>query len=712
MKRTILLAAYGMALCLAVLSTAVSQTTGTLIGRVTDDHDTPLTRATVKVTGGPGAYTKSDGTFLLAGIKAGVVDVVIRYAGMKEYATQVSIVIDQTTTLNVKMAPTSGTTIMVVERRENRTEQVGSVQSFSPNSAAQGGSVALSSPKEIESSPRTPNVYQSVVLAGGVSQGGLGIRGGRTNESSFRVETLPDGGVQVTSSGFSGGYQDVLDGVINSVQITPTTTIESLPTAAADNTASAVPPVVAPAQYQPIYENEFIQTGNDRTSTFSIDVDAASYTLARRIIQGGGVPSVDGVRIEEMVNYFPYDYPQPEGAHPFSISTEISDCPWNREHRLIRIGLQGRRIAEQDLPPANLVFLIDVSGSMAYPDKLPLLKQSLKKMIAHLRPEDQVAIVVYAGRAGLVLPPTSGGNKKAILDALDQLGTGGSTAGGAGIKLAYEIARKNFKEGGNNRVMLATDGDFNVGVSGNKELIELIEKERESGVFLTVLGFGSGNYQDAKMEGLADHGNGAYAYIDNLLEGEKVLVREMGGTLTTIAKDVKIQIVFNPEQVESYRLIGYENRMLRTEDFDDDRKDAGEIGAGASVTALYEIMPGHGSYSATHRRNDTLDFPDVNWSTEEMMRARLRYKLPAEETSTLIEESVQGRGPRLEMASQEYRFAAAVAEFGLLLRNSRFKGEASAEGVLRLAGNACGADPHGYRKEFIELVTRYRQISP
>ncbi len=343
--------------------------------------------------------------------------------------------------------------------------------------------------------------------------------------------------------------------------------------------------------YDYIAESIFVSAAFDPVSTFSIDVDRASYSNIRRFINDGQLPPEDAVRIEEMINYFTYDYPAPTSDHPFSVTAEMSVAPWNSLHKLVRIGIQGRKIDTEDLPPTNLVFLIDVSGSMQSANKLPLLKSSFRMLVGELRPEDRVALVVYAGAAGLVLPSTPGDSKDEILEAIEALEAGGSTAGGEGIKLAYEVARENYIEGGNNRVILATDGDFNVGASSDAEMVRLIEEMREDGTFLTVLGFGTGNIKDSKMEKLADHGNGNFAYIDNLMEARKVLVTEMGGTLLTIAKDVKIQVEFNPARVQAYRLIGYENRALRDEEFNDDTKDAGELGAGHSVTALYEVIP-------------------------------------------------------------------------------------------------------------------------
>ncbi|MCA9399721.1 MAG: VWA domain-containing protein, partial [Candidatus Omnitrophica bacterium] len=380
--------------------------------------------------------------------------------------------------------------------------------------------------------------------------------------------------------------------------------------------------------YDRIYENEFLAAIDNPLSTFSIDVDTASYSNVRRYLNNNQLPPVDAVRIEEMVNYFSYNYPQPQGNDPFSITTDAAVAPWNPDHQLIRIGLQGKVMSGKELPPSNLVFLIDVSGSMNDPNKLPLLKSAYKMMVNQLSQNERVAIVVYAGAAGTVLDSTPGSNKQAILEAIDRLSAGGSTAGAQGIQKAYDIAKSNFIKGGNNRVILATDGDFNVGVSSDSELTRLIEEKRKEGIFLTVLGFGTGNYKDNKMEKLANKGNGNYYYIDTEREAKKVLVNELGSTLFTIAKDVKIQIEFNPAQVQSYRLIGYENRILAKEDFNDDTKDAGELGAGHSVTALYEIIPARLGENIAGKV-DPLKYQAKNMvNSQELMTVKLRYKQP------------------------------------------------------------------------------------
>jgi Ca-activated chloride channel homolog len=452
-------------------------------------------------------------------------------------------------------------------------------------------------------------------------------------------------------------------------------------------------------------ENPFLAVSAHPLSTFSVDVDRASYSNVRRFLLQGQSPPKDAVRIEELVNYFPYDYAEPTGDEPLAIHTELAPAPWKPQHRLLRIGLQARRIDTRGLPPSNLVFLIDVSGSMDMPNKLPLLKSSLTLLVNTLRPQDRVAIVVYAGSAGLVLPSTAGSDKATILAAIDRLEAGGSTAGGAGIRRAYDEAVANFIRGGNNRVILATDGDFNVGVSSDGELVRLIEEKRRTGVFLTVLGFGEGNLKDSKMEMLADHGNGNYTYIDNLLEAKKTLVHELGGTLYTVAKDVKIQIEFNPAHVRAYRLIGYENRLLADEDFTDDTKDAGDVGSGHSVTALYEIIPVGATTDVTVRVPDSLRYQSTRASREggpELVFVKVRYKKPDSDRSRLLTQPVlDTAGGR---PTPDFRFQGAVAEFGLLLRASAFRGGASYEDVIATARASLGADPDGYRAEFVRLA--------
>jgi Ca-activated chloride channel family protein len=457
--------------------------------------------------------------------------------------------------------------------------------------------------------------------------------------------------------------------------------------------------------YSAIHENGYKNPLNEPLSTFSIDVDAASYSNVRRFITEGQKPVPDAVRIEEMINYFDYDYPQPHDGNPFAIVHELGVCPWNKENLLLHIGLQGEKMANNEIPPSNLVFLLDVSGSMDQPNKLPLLVKAMKMLVGQLRAKDRVAIVVYAGSSGMVLPSTPGNQKEKIISALDRLQAGGSTAGSAGLKLAYEVAEENFMGDGNNRIILATDGDFNVGPSSNAEMERMIEKYRDRGIFISVCGFGMGNYKDDKMEIIADKGNGNYSYIDNLMEAKKVFINEFSSTLYTIAKDVKIQIEFNPAFVKEYRLVGYENRLLNEEDFENDKKDAGEMGAGHTVTALYEIVTTnrHTDYVRKLKYQPTEVIPEVPQSGE-LATIKFRYKKPDGDKSILMTEVISQFVQQVSETSDNFRFSAAVAGFGMLLRNSEYKGTINYDQVLSLARSSKGYDKDGYRAEFIRLV--------
>lgn len=456
-------------------------------------------------------------------------------------------------------------------------------------------------------------------------------------------------------------------------------------------------------EYAKLSESQFKKVTLDPLSTFSIDVDKAGYSNVRRMINNGENIPFNAVKIEEMVNYFDYDYPQPTDEHPFSIATDVAKTPWNTQTQLVRIGLQGKEYLNEELPASNLTFLIDVSGSMEDHNKLPLLTSAFKLLVNQLREKDKVSIVVYAGAAGVVLPPTNGDQKEKIINALQKLEAGGSTAGGQGIQLAYKLAEKNFKKNGNNRVILATDGDFNVGASSNSDMEKLIEEKRTSGVFLSVLGFGMGNYKDSKLETLADKGNGNHAYIDTMQEAQKVFGKEFGGTLYTIAKDVKIQVEFNPAKVQAYRLIGYENRLLADEDFVDDTKDAGELGSGHKVTALYEVVP------VGVKSDYVKDVADLKYTnteatanyTDELFTVKFRYKKPNSDTSV---EMVHIQKNEETTMSTDFKFASAVALFGLKLRKSQFTNNASFNTVVELAEQGRGEDKQGYRAEFIRLV--------
>lgn len=460
-------------------------------------------------------------------------------------------------------------------------------------------------------------------------------------------------------------------------------------------------------EYKSIQENGFKQVKKNPLSTFSIDVDAASYSNMRRYLNQGEMPPADAIRTEELVNYFTYNYPQPTGNDPVKITTEVGNCPWEPAHRLVRIGLKAREIPSDHLPASNLVFLIDVSGSMYGPTRLDLVISSLKLLVDNLREKDRVAIVTYSGNAGLALPSTQGNDKQKIKEALEDLSAGGSTAGGEGIQLAYKIARQNFMPNGNNRIILCTDGDFNVGVSSEEGLQKLIEKERKSGVFLTVLAYGMGNYKDNLVQTLAEKGNGNHAYIDNLQEANRVLVNEFGATMHTVAKDVKLQVEFNPSQVQAYRLIGYESRLLEDEDFNNDAKDAGEMGAGHTVTAFYEVIPAGVKSGYTGKVDDlkyqkTKETVATSTGSKELLTVKLRYKAPDGDVSKKIELPLVDS--KNDNVSSDFRFASAVAMFGQLLRDSEYKGNGSYDKVISLAKQGLEYDERGYRREFIRLV--------
>lgn len=470
-------------------------------------------------------------------------------------------------------------------------------------------------------------------------------------------------------------------------------------------------------KYDLIVENAFLAAREQPLSTFSIDVDTASYAKTRMfLLEHGRLPPADAVRIEELVNYFTYAYAGPEDEHPFTPHVEIAECPWKPAHRLVRIGIKGKEIQQQQRPLSNLVFLIDVSGSMNLPNKLPLLKRAMKMLVDQLGENDRVAMVVYAGAAGLVLPSTGGDQKQTILDALQQLQAGGSTNGGQGIQLAYQVALDNFVPGGTNRVILCSDGDFNVGTTSTAELIRMVEQNAKQNIFLTVLGFGIGNHNDAMLEQISNKGNGNYAFVDTDSEARKVLVEQMSGTLVTIAKDVKIQVEFNPQTVAAYRLIGYENRLLAAQDFRDDTKDAGEIGAGHTITALYEIVPVDVATDAKIPTVDSLRYQTPGEPTEaavkgEMFTLKIRYKLPREDESKLLAYAVSDGGQSFAAATADFQFAAAVASFGMLLRDSEHKGDTSYDAVLEIATEAATDDPGGYRAEFLTLVNRARALT-
>jgi Ca-activated chloride channel family protein len=466
-------------------------------------------------------------------------------------------------------------------------------------------------------------------------------------------------------------------------------------------------------EYAKIIENEFLSTRTEPQSTFSIDVDQASYSNVRRFLDNGNRAPKNGVRLEEMINYFSYSYPQPKNDDAFSITTEYADCPWNSTHKLLMVGVQGKIVPVENLPSTSLTFLIDVSGSMGMDNKLPLVKKSLEMLVKQMRPQDKIAIVIYAGETGVALESTycTPENKNKIINSIESLNSGGSTAGASGISLAYKIASDNLMKEGNNRIILCTDGDFNVGISSDDELVQLIEEKRNKGIFLSVLGYGMGNYKDSKMEKLADKGNGNYAYIDDIGEARKVLCDQLSATLLTIAKDVKIQIEFNPTSVMQYRLLGYEDRMLETEDFNNDAKDAGEIGSGASVTAIYEIIPANAEVRDSTAQN--LKYQQVlvvkdSVVNKELGMLKIRYKKPNENTSKLIETTMFNNSNAFENSSNNLKFASAVASFGMLLRDSKFKGNATFDSVLKMAKNASENDEN--RIQFLSMVKNAEAI--
>jgi len=615
-------------------------------GRIIDPAGAAIPGATVELVsaGKPTLSTVSgaDGTFRFADIAAGSYELRATLSGFRQSRVTITVGANSPAPFTIKLLV--GSTVESV-----------TISGASANDASTG---KLSAPAPAPAVPAPPRPStEQLRISGGVAGG---VAGGIAGGGSGR--------------GYGGLYQ--------------------------------APPDTA--TYAAIDENMFRRVADHPLSTFSIDVDTASYANVRRFLNEGQLPPADAVRVEELINYFHFDYPDSADGAPFGVTTELTRCPWSPTHKLALVGLQAKRMSEGRTPPRNLVFLLDVSGSMSPPQRLPLVKTAMKMLAETLRHEDRVAIVVYAGDSGVALPSTRGDEHGRILDAISSLNAGGSTNGAAGIQLAYQIASENFVKGGINRVILATDGDFNVGVTSMNDLTRIIEEKRSTGVFLSVLGVGDDNLKDATMERLADKGNGNYAYLDSLTEARRVLVREAGSTLVTVAKDVKIQIEFNPATVGAYRLVGYENRVLKSRDFNDDTKDAGEMGAGHTVTALYEIVPpgedvgGPGVDALKYQRPADRPAPRMETiPSTELMTVKVRYKQPDGDRSSLVTIPVAGR----ETASPKHAgFAAAVAEFGMLLRKSPYKADATWEDVVKLAREHRGADPDGYRAEFVRLA--------
>ncbi|MCB0698228.1 MAG: von Willebrand factor type A domain-containing protein [Chitinophagales bacterium] len=705
MKRLITLLAIVVGISTLLIAQGQS---GSIIGKVVDENNEPVINAEVQILQGDvekgTSITDKEGNYNIKPISPGRYDLKISYTGYKEDITKGVIVSpDKITEVNIKLVPKSKLEAEGVVIKEYK---IPLIDKYSVK--------ATKTSEEIEAMP-TRNTTQMLSTAPGIYNSNDG-RGDGTLYIVDGVQVYGSRGinlaqgaidqVEVQTNGRSAKYGDATGGVYK--YETPLMEMQSPPPPSPKQPPIYLNPSVESYKKNP--ENDFKDVVASPLSTLSIDVDRASYSNIRRFIKNRQMPPVDAVRIEEMVNYFDYDYPQPKGEHPIAIVTELTECPWNSKHQLLHIGMQAKKMDVENLPPSNLVFLIDVSGSMSWDNKLPLVVKSLKLLTQNLREQDKISIVVYAGNAGLVLEPTSGSNKQKIFEALDRLQSGGSTAGGEGILLAYRTAQKNYIKGGNNRIVLATDGDFNVGMSGDNEMEDLITKEREKGIFLTCLGYGMGNYKDSKLEVLADKGNGNYAYIDNIDEAKKTLVKEFGGTIFTIAKDVKTQIEFNPSKVKGYRLVGYENRILNAEDFIDDTKDAGEMGAGHTVTIIYELIP-TGVRSDDTRAVDGLKYQHqhVVSHDDELATIKFRYKKPDGDRSTEMQHVVRARESKLNNAPTNVRFATSVAMFGMLLKDSDHKGAADYNKVLALAQDSKGTDKDGYRAEFLSLVETVRK---
>lgn len=638
---------------------------GSIKGKVTDKSTSEaLIGANVVVQFQQiGAATDIDGLYIIKDIPAGTYTIKASYVGYNP-VEQKDVVVKNFQIVELNFELESDFTLaecIVIEKRPL-------IEKSSTNACK------IISSDQINNLP-IRGLNNNIPLQSGVviQNGSTNVRGGRGDETGYYVE-----GVQIQAGGYEACYSQI-----------KTNTEE----------------------YAEVDENVFKESFKTPLSTFAVDVDAASYTNVRRFLNAGQIPPKDAVRVEEFINYFDYDYPLPKDE-PVKIYTELSNCPWNKENLLVHIGIKGKEILREQAGPSNLVFLIDVSGSMQPENKLPLLKRAFKLLTKQLRSDDRVTIVVYASSTGLVLEPTYGYDKEKILDAIDKLEAGGSTAGGAGIQLAYKMAEQNFMSDGNNRVILATDGDFNVGISNTVELVKFIQEKKQKRIFLTVLGFGEENLKDSRLEKLADDGDGHYAYIDNFMEAKKVFVNELGATLFTIAKDSKIQVEFNPAKVKEYRLVGYENRLMADEDFNDDKKDGGEIGAGHTVTALYEIVLQEDldELSKAELKYQLVAVKESAKTTDEILTVKFRYKPPDGDESKLISQAVL-LGSLKHNPSITFNFSAAVAMFGMILKDSEHKGNSNLDYVLELAESNLGEDSFGYREEFVDLVQKAKRMN-
>lgn len=724
MKHTLLLTQIFFAAMLTALvannHSFIDKPRGSLQGTVTDAGTgspvafVPIVLVQDSVQQG-GAYTDADGNFIIEDLPPGLYELRASFVGYNSVTiNKIPIGENVVTKQNIVLSKSTVQIQSVVISGDRKLVDADRISVGDTKTRTEVQQMAVSRTNANDIVGTAAGVFYSV-------EPSLEISGSRSSDGKYYVDGIPMRGsvnlpataleqVTVITGGVPAKYENAQGGFVD-VKTRSTLQTTSKPVDIDRKKIKPQPTIdqVTQEEYKPVHENDFKRAFDEPLSTFSIDVDNASYSIVRRFLNANQMPTPDAVRIEEMVNYFKYDYPEPKNKHPFSVITESAACPWNEKHSLIKVAIKGKTVENENLPPANLVFLVDVSGSMESYNKLPLVQTSLKYLVKALRPEDHVALVVYAGNAGLVLPSTSGADKQTIEQAIDRLRAGGSTAGGAGIQLAYDVAKKNFKADGNNRVILATDGDFNVGVTSEGGLEKLIEEERQHGVFLTVLGFGTGNYKDARMELLADKGNGNYYYIDGESEGKKVFTESLAGTVYTIAKDVKLQIEFNPAKVKAYRLLGYENRVMQKEDFNNDRKDAGELGAGTCVTALYEIIPFDSDEEPLTALVDTLKYQTVSQSfcqmgSSEAMTVKLRYKQPQDSVSTKLEVSVIEMSQPFDSASADFKFAASVVEFGLLLRDSKYKSNASFKHVVDVANANKGNDLH--RSEFVDLVEK------